>query len=121
MDHSKEIIKNLSLKYRIPEITIKLAVDHVLSEVKNKMGDENLPEVLIHNLGRFQVNKRYLSNKIKGVFRWAEENDGRIEYYERLQKYVKAYRRICKEDNEEFTEEFINIENKVNSKLNETK
>lgn len=121
MDYTKEIIIKLSEKYRIPEVSVKLIIDHVLSEVKNKLSSDDLPEVLLHNFGRFQVSIKALESKIIGVFTYADNNNGRIEYYQRLNRYIKAYKRICKENNKEYSQRFIDIENKVNSKLDEKK
>lgn len=112
-----EIIKNLSIKYRIPESSIKLIIDHTFSNIKASMADENLPSVLVHNFGRFKVNRRYLVHKIRAVFKYTQENDVRIEYYERLSKYLKAHKRICKEDDHEYSDEFIQIEQIVNKRL----
>lgn len=121
MDYTKEIIVKLSEKYRIPEVSVKLIVDHVLSEVKNKLSSDDLPDVLLHNFGRFQVNPKSLENKIIGSFTWAYNNNGRIEYYERITRYIKAYKRICKENKIEYSDRLVDIENKVNKKLDENK
>lgn len=118
-DNFDDIINNLSSKYRVNKKNTIESIDHVLRELKRKMGDDDYPNILIHNWGRFKPNVRYLKYKILNVFEYAETTNGRIEYYERLNKYIKAYKRICKEDHIEYTEDFIKIEERINSKLNE--
>lgn len=119
MDYSGEIIRNLSIKYRTPEVGIKLIMDHVFSEVKSSMGNDDLPEILIHNFGRFKINYRHVKHKILGIYKSIDAIDYKLSNYQRVSKLAAAYRRICKENNLELDLEVLEVENKVNKKIYE--
>lgn len=114
----EDIINNLASKHRTNKPLVISCIDHVFKEIRNKIGDDEYPNILIHNLGRFKPNLRYMIYKIRNTFKYAQDNNVRIEYYQRLNRYLKAYKRICKEEKIEFKEEFIEIEKVINNKLN---
>ena len=118
-DKFDDVFNNLSSKYRVNKSHTIASVDHVFREIKRLLGDDNYPNVLIHNWGRFKPNLGYLKHKILNVYKYAVEHNGRIEYYYRLEKYVAAYKRLCKEECIEYTQQFIDIEEEVNNKINE--
>jgi hypothetical protein len=118
-DHIDDVINNLCSKYRINKSIATSSIDHVFNEIKNKIGDDGFPNVLIHNWGRFRPNVRYFTYKIKSLYKFIRESNPRQDHYDRLNKYITAYKRICKEEKIEFGEEFIEIENFIKSKFNE--
>lgn len=118
-DQIDDIINNLCSKYRINKNVAISSIDHVFIELKNKIGNEDFPNILIHNLGRFKPNARYFNYKIKNLYKFIQENNPRQEHYDRLFRYVKAYKRICKEEKIEFSNELIEIEKFIKSKFNE--
>lgn len=118
-DQIDDIINNLSLKYRINKSITTSSIDHIFSEIKNKLGEESFPNVLIHNWGRFRPNVRYFTYKIRNLYKYIKESNPRQDHYDRLRKYIKAYKRICKEEKIEFNNEFVEIENFIKSKFNE--
>lgn len=118
-DQLDDVINSLSLKYRINKSLTISSIDHIFNQIKEKMGDEDLPNVLVHNWGRFKPNIKYLRYKVKNLYKYINENNPRQEHFERLRRYIKAYKRLCKEEEVEFTEEFIEIESFIKQKFNE--
>lgn len=118
-DQIDDIINNLSLKYRVNNNLTVSSIDHVFNEIKSKMGQENLPNILIHNWGRFKPNIRYLKYKIKNLYKSIKENGSKGDQFDRLTKYITVYKRLCSEEKIEFTEEFIKIENFTKESFNE--
>ena len=118
-DKVDDIINNLSSKYRVNKTITTSSIDHIFNQIKNKIGEESFPNVLIHNWGRFKPNARYFTYKIRNLYKYTQENNPRPEHYERLRKYIKAYKRICTEEKIEFTEEFLEVEKFIKNKFNE--
>lgn len=118
-DQIDDLINNLSLKYRTNKSLTISSIDHVFNELKSKMGEDDLPNILIHNWGRFKPNVKYLRYKIKNLYKSIKENSPKGEQLERLKKYIVAYKRLSKEEGIEFSEEFIEIENFIKEKFNE--
>ena len=99
IEYHKSIVKTLSLRHRIDEIFIESMVDHVLKEAKNSMGKEELPDVLIHNFGRFSIRKGWLVRRIREAHIHLGVNpDVRLDMCEKILILIKAYKRKCKED-----------------------
>lgn len=48
-----EIINKVSNRNSIPAAELEKALDHFFSEMRKQMISKNVPEVLIHNFGRF--------------------------------------------------------------------
>lgn len=109
-DKVDEIINNLSIKHRVSKNITTLAIDHVFKEIRNKIGDDSCPNVLIHNWGRFKPNIRYIEYKIKNLYKLIKEQGVKGDQFIRLEKYIKTYRRISKEEKIEFNNEFLEIE-----------
>ena len=118
-DQIDDLINNLSLKYRTNKSLTISSIDHVFNELKSKMGEDDLPNILIHNWGRFKPNVKYLRYKIKNLYKSIKENSPKGEQLERLKKYIVAYKRLSKEEGIEFSEEFVEVENFINEKFNE--
>jgi len=118
-DQIDDLINNLSLKYRTNKSLTISSIDHIFNELKSKMGEDDLPNILIHNWGRFKPNVKYLRYKIKNLYKSIKENNPKGEQLERLKKYIIAYKRLSKEEGIEFSEEFVEVENFINEKFNE--
>ncbi len=98
INSDKAIINSLSVKHRVNPETVELIIDHCLKSIKDCMVMEDMPNILIHNWGRFKPNKGSLDNRFYSILNLAEKDPNKIDWHT-AEYMLKAYDRIIKEDN----------------------
>lgn len=93
----KEIINSLSVKHRLNAEVVEDIINHCLKSIKECIADENMPSILIHNWGRFKVNKKSIDVKFYKALEHLENNPEKIDW-ENLEKLIKVYDRVIVED-----------------------
>ena len=93
----RETINFLSVKHRLnPEVVEKI-IDHSLQCIKECMVMEDMPNILIHNWGRFKPNKKALDVKFHKILSRIQKGNDDIDW-EAIKHMLKVYDRIVEED-----------------------
>jgi nucleoid DNA-binding protein len=116
----KEIINSLSVKHRLNPEVIENIIEHSLKSIKECISMEDMPNILIHNWGRFKPNKKSLDVKFYKTLQSLEINPETIEW-NTIKYMLKAYDRIIKEDNLESSVGANKIREIINNRNEEKK
>lgn len=104
----KETINILSVKHRVNSDTVENIINHSLKCIRECMQMEEMPNVLIHNWGRFRPVKYIMEYKFTQLL--SKINNKQVvtddEWLE-CQNLLKVYNRIIVEEKQK---EFLNIE-----------
>ena len=97
INSDKEIINSLSVKHRINPETVETVINHCLKSIKECIAMDDMPNILIHNWGRFKPSKPGLDNRFYRALINMENNPERVDL-QALEKMIKVYDRIIVED-----------------------
>lgn len=100
LDLDKETINILSIKYRLNASTIESIVDHSLKCIKECMVMDEMPNILIHNLGRFKPQKSLLDSKFISTVNFVEKYPEKANTvdWKYIKNLLEVYNRIIKEE-----------------------
>lgn len=114
----KEIINSLSVKHRVKAEIIESIINHGLKSIKECMSMDDMPNILLHNLGRYKPSKYLLDKKFTMVMRFIEKdpNNALKIDWDIIRYQIKAYDRILIEENVEESESASKIREIINSK-----
>jgi predicted RNase H-like nuclease len=119
LHNDKELINILSVKHRLnPEVIDKI-INHGLKSIKECMMLDDMPGILIHNLGRFKPSKSSLDRKFRVMHAFVEKdpnNSDKVDWND-MQRYLKVYDRILKEENKVESNAAIKMRELVKSKI----
>jgi len=114
-ESNQDIINKLSAKHRVNKDIVEACISHVFTEIKNKMGSDEYPNILIHGWGRFRPNMKYIKYKIIFMYKHLiEGGEEREVVYHRLGAFIKAYERLCIEDKRPLFGELSKIKEYLN-------
>lgn len=103
IETNKEIINNLANKHRLNPEIIESIVLHSFKCIKECMGMDEMPSILIHNWGRFKPSKTVLDRKFKVLLMYLNKYPEKVNdiNWDIIKRYLSVYDRILKEDEKE--------------------
>jgi len=118
INSDKEVINSLSVKHRINPDAVETIINHCLKSIKECIAMNDMPNILIHNWGRFKPSKPGLDNRFYRALINMEENPERVDL-QTLEKMIKVYDRIIVEDNLTSSESADKIREIINNRNEE--
>lgn len=94
----KETLNILSVKHRMSSEVVEDIINHGLQSIKECMIKDEMPNILIHNLGRFKPSKTKIDKKFESALRQIESNKLENVNWDEVERYLKAYDRILIEE-----------------------
>jgi uncharacterized protein YbgA (DUF1722 family) len=118
-EKNQDLIGHLSSKYRLNRDVVEKLVSHSFLSIRECIAMEDMPNILIHNWGRFSIQPSRLEKKFLKFKEELNNNPELIteESISKIKKYLKAYERICLEEERtpiNCIEELKNFINKQN-------
>ena len=95
----KETLNILSVKHRLSADVIEDIVNHGLQSIKECMVMDDMPNILIHNFGRFKPSKTKIDKKFESALRQIDNNKTESINWQEIERYLKVYDRILVEEN----------------------
>lgn len=117
LEKNSDIVSRLSSKHRLDKALIEDMILHTFSSIKECMSMEEMPNILLHNWGRFTPKLTYIEKKLLGYSLHLKKGGILNENkYLRLKAFLNAYARLCIEENKtpvdfNYLEEQIEIYN----------
>lgn len=95
----EDIVNNLSSKHRLNKDLVEQMISHTFLSIKECMGMEEMPNILLHNWGRFFPRLRYIEEKLL-AYQLHLKKGGILNEskYNRLKAFFNAYNRLCDEE-----------------------
>jgi hypothetical protein len=91
----KEVFTKVALKYGVSEAVIQDAYEFVFIKIKQRIQKPDLPDILIHNFGRFSVRLGALQKHLNWLkSRLENKTISEEEYTSKTEKYKEAYERL---------------------------
>ncbi len=97
-DKNEDIINALSSKHRVERDLIEQMINHTFLSVREAMALEEMPNILLHNWGRFFPRLRHIENKLLKYSIYLRKGGILNDYnFKRLRAFLSAYDRLCNE------------------------
>ena len=98
-EKNEDIINNLSSKHRLNKDLVEEMIGHTFLSIRECMGMEEMPNILLHNWGRFFPRLRYIEEKLL-TYQLHLKKGGILNEskYNRLKAFFNAYVRLCEEE-----------------------
>ncbi len=108
--NDKEIINPVSVKNMVSVEVVEDIVDHIFKEISTRMGQKEMPKILIHRFGTFAPSKKKMDNRFVADFRKLEniEDPDKINWQSYKDK-LESYFRIIKEKKVEPSEMALKV------------
>ena len=96
--NEKKIINNLSVKYKLNPKVIEDVISHSLKCIKDCICMDEMPDIMIHNLGRFKASLIIMEMRFKNFIINNENNALKDFDIDVMNRLIKVYDRKVKED-----------------------
>ena len=122
LEKNSDIVSRLSSKHRLDKSLVENMITHTFASIRECMAMEEMPNILLHNWGRFKPKLGYIERKLLNYSIHLKKGGILNEHkFLRLRAFLNAYKRLCIEENKEpvdfsYLEEQINIYNERESK-----
>lgn len=121
ISHDKEIINVLAAKHRVNPEKVQEIVNHSFKCIKECIAMDEMPNILIHNWGRFKPCKTTFDKKFRITYRFLLKDN--TNYYkldlEKINRYFKIYDRILIEENKKESKTVTDLKRLIEQILDE--
>lgn len=118
LHNDKETINILSVKHRLKPEVVEDIINHSLKCIKECMSMEEMPGILIHNLGRFKPSKSLLDRKFNSIIGYIEKDPNNYNKvnWSIVMNHIKVYDRLMKEEQEQESKAVSKIKEIINKR-----
>lgn len=119
--NEKKIINNLSVKYKLNPKVIEDVISHSLKCIKDCICMDEMPDIMIHNLGRFKASLIIMEMRFKNFIINNENNALKDFDIDVMNRLIKVYDRKVKEDKKKHHINYYKVLNILNNISNNHK
>jgi uncharacterized Fe-S cluster-containing protein len=103
INRDKDIINILANKYKLNSNEVENILTHAMKSIKNYMASDEMPNILLHNWGRFKPNLFALEKRFKLLYLSLEKDPEKIKEIDKKRyfNYIQVYERLLVEEKEE--------------------
>lgn len=95
----KVAINKAAIKYKISDSLVQEAVEDLFKQIKDLTASDDLPKILLHGFGKFNVKKATLNRYLLEMIRqYKHGNRSREDVVDKVSRYWPARQRLIKEE-----------------------